>query len=662
MKNKFYRNKLFSVGIIIFLMLFISACSPSNSTLPATDSDTFSISGQVTVGGTGIAGVTVNLVNDGETPTATAVAGTKKISRNTAALAPTTTDASGNYTFSGLGNGTYTVIPQSGEYTFDDVSTVTNINGAPVTNVNFIGQTCVETFSISGRVTFLGIVAPDEVLNASNPSVDPSQTVAGLPGILIQLSLASAEKDLSGRLSSSTPSNIIGTAITDGTGYYSFYGVAPGEYVVTPVNANYVFNTSPYDVTITTDSVYDINWASRAVQFTQADLVGTWNMNLLRSGLVNEWTRAQIAVDAFGVASCVSLSDSTPTTGCPSDFDLTLTIDAAGVVTQEGENAADGGTGHMTMTSNKNFMAGTGTTGLSGSASSSTNKNPITGTSQNEAAGSYHLAIMQKVVPETAYGNIDLRNKSFVFHGMSVGGASGWAHGTGTTDAARLITMDTPVVSDGSVMTLPSGLTISVSNSGIVTVSGETSFQGFLSDDRKTIVGTFTTENSFDSNKNNTNKNTAGLLSGNSYQIVIIQILGQVYPEGDMPGQMSAGHSLATGFFGPFWIHYKLGTALGKMYTYNWETSNGIPAPSSGFYYASVSSTGTVTIPNDVDTGTGIPSFHGQISHDGLFMVGTQSASAPEAAQQGQGDIPVSDMYILTVTTKPGLKRLGGIY
>jgi hypothetical protein len=642
MKSKFYKNKLFSVGIIIFLMMFISACTTGSGERQVT-ADSFSISGKVTVDGTGIAGVTVTLLADGETPAEVVTTGAKKISRSAAALTPqTTTDASGNYTFSGLGNGTYTVVPQSGSYTFDDVSTVTNINGANVSNVDFVGTNCDTTYSISGTIIFAGLVAPasEGITQAgvlANPSGSSVPPIAGLPGVTIQLRMASLENNQAGTKGKSgsflVDGSIIGTAITDGTGYYSFTGVAPGDYTVTAVNANYQFSpSSSQSVSIVSDNAYDYNWATKAVAFTQADLVGTWYMNLLRTGTVNEWSRAQISVDAGGVASCVpmSMSNSTNSDGCPDPFDLKLTIDATGVVTQSGANAADGSTGHMTMTSNKNFMAGTGTTGTSGSFQS---KNSGTVTSPSDiVAGSYHLAIMQKVVPGTAYGNVDLRNKSFAFHGMSVGSANGWAYGTATSDAASVISItDSHVSPDDSVVSLPDGLTMSVNSSGIVTVGGVTSFQGFLSDDRKTIVGTFS--------------------SDDSYQLVIIQVLGQTYPEGTLLGQMAAGHSLATGHYGPFWAHYKVVSAkVGKIYFYDWETSDLSPAPTSGFFNASISSTGTVTIAEDT-------SYNGQISHDGLFQVSTQTLSS-EPALQNQPNYVDTNFYMLSVATKPGMQKL----
>ena len=52
----------------------------------------------------------------------------------------TTTDASGNYTFSGLANGSYTVTPSLSDYTFKPTSRAVKIKGANKTRENFKGQ------------------------------------------------------------------------------------------------------------------------------------------------------------------------------------------------------------------------------------------------------------------------------------------------------------------------------------------------------------------------------------------------------------------------------------------------------------------------------------------------------------------------------------------
>jgi Putative Ig domain/Abnormal spindle-like microcephaly-assoc'd, ASPM-SPD-2-Hydin/Immunoglobulin domain len=54
-----------------------------------------------------------------------------------AATATTTADTSGSYTFTGLPNGMYTIVPNHSGFTFTPSSQTTTINGANVTGVNF---------------------------------------------------------------------------------------------------------------------------------------------------------------------------------------------------------------------------------------------------------------------------------------------------------------------------------------------------------------------------------------------------------------------------------------------------------------------------------------------------------------------------------------------
>ncbi len=79
---------------------------------------TYTISGTISSGGTGISDVTVTLSGAGS--------GT------------TTTDSNGNYTFTGLSNGSYTVTPSKSGYTFtpDNVT----INGASQTGDNIMAS------------------------------------------------------------------------------------------------------------------------------------------------------------------------------------------------------------------------------------------------------------------------------------------------------------------------------------------------------------------------------------------------------------------------------------------------------------------------------------------------------------------------------------------
>jgi hypothetical protein len=78
-----------------------------------------------------------------------------------AAAATTVTDASGNYIFSGLANGTYTVTPTNTGYTFSPVNQNVTVNGANQTGVNFtataqVPHTVALSWTASATTTVTG--------------------------------------------------------------------------------------------------------------------------------------------------------------------------------------------------------------------------------------------------------------------------------------------------------------------------------------------------------------------------------------------------------------------------------------------------------------------------------------------------------------------------
>ena len=178
------KEKVSSKVLLYFLMLmflmFVIGCSSAENALPI-----HSISGVVTAGVTGLAGVTVNL-----TGTATKT---------------TTTDTNGTYSFSGMAGGNYTVTPSLAGYTFSPLSTSASLTGSTFTaTANFTATASSGlTYSISGQVS--GAV---------------------LAGVTI---------NLTGDATAST--------LTDASGNYSFPAILlNGNYTVTPSLTGYTFS------------------------------------------------------------------------------------------------------------------------------------------------------------------------------------------------------------------------------------------------------------------------------------------------------------------------------------------------------------------------------------------------------------------------------------
>ena len=85
---------------------------------------TYPMSGQVTFNGSGLSGVTIALCG--------------QVSATATRSATTTTDASGNYTFTDIANNSYTIItPSKAGFTFSPTSSPQTVSGANITGVNF---------------------------------------------------------------------------------------------------------------------------------------------------------------------------------------------------------------------------------------------------------------------------------------------------------------------------------------------------------------------------------------------------------------------------------------------------------------------------------------------------------------------------------------------
>jgi uncharacterized surface anchored protein len=135
-----------------------------------------------------------------------------------AATGTTATNASGNYTFAGLANGSYTVTPSLAGYTFNPVSRNVAVSGANVTGQNFTGTASGGTFSISGNVKDSNGLA--------------------MSGVTITLGGAANQ-----------------TTTTNASGNYSVTNLAPGTYTVTPSKWGYFFTPASRSVTITNQNV-----------------------------------------------------------------------------------------------------------------------------------------------------------------------------------------------------------------------------------------------------------------------------------------------------------------------------------------------------------------------------------------------------------------------
>ncbi len=170
---------------------------------------TAGIRGQVSVEGSGLAGVTVSLSGEGDDRTAT-------------------TDAGGQYAFSKLRAGDYSVAVSGYDADaigFDATSQSVTVALGETANVRFDGA-YLRTSGVVGQVSVAGMGLAD-----------------------VAVTLASADMDSM-------------TDTTDASGFYSFSALAAGDYTVsiTVASAAYVFSTTSMDVTLADDESATVNF------------------------------------------------------------------------------------------------------------------------------------------------------------------------------------------------------------------------------------------------------------------------------------------------------------------------------------------------------------------------------------------------------------------
>jgi len=130
-----------------------------------------------------------------------------------------TADSSGNYTFTGLANGTFTVTPSKAGYSFTPAFQTATVNGANVTGVNFTAS--AQTWTISGNVSTNGV------------------------GATISLS-----------------GTMTGSTTADSSGNYSFAGLPNGNYTLTPTKSGYTFSPTSQNVGVNNANPPAVNFTA----------------------------------------------------------------------------------------------------------------------------------------------------------------------------------------------------------------------------------------------------------------------------------------------------------------------------------------------------------------------------------------------------------------
>jgi CSLREA domain-containing protein len=211
---------------------------------------------------------------------------------------PVVSDSNGNYSFTNVIAGTYTLTPSKTGYAFSPATRNVTVSNANINNQNFTGYNS----TLSGRIAFsdgTGIVNAQVKLNTGRSVLTNSAGyytfTAMLPGaytvtpVLAGYSFDPAYRPvtignssigninftggytISGRIADSSGNAIVNQAVTrtgssssvttNSAGYYSFYGVANGTYTVTPTAGTYGFTPPSRNVTVNGASVSGQNFS-----------------------------------------------------------------------------------------------------------------------------------------------------------------------------------------------------------------------------------------------------------------------------------------------------------------------------------------------------------------------------------------------------------------
>jgi hypothetical protein len=283
-------------------------------------SSAYSMTG--TISGTGGAGATVNVVG----PVTTS----------------TTADVSGNYSFSAMTNGSYTLTPSNPGFSFAPASQGVIVSGSNATVPAFTAT--AQTYTISG-------------------------TISGAGGNGATVSLGGAAT---------------ATTTANASGGYSFTGLANGSYTVTPTKSGFVMTPSSQPITVNGANA-TANFSSTAQTFSIAGTISGTGGNgatVILSGTAGATTTA----NSSGVYTFSALANGS----------YTVTASKAGFIMTPASQAItiNGANGTANFSSAQTFTI-TGTiSGAGGSGATVSLTGAATATTTANTSGAYSFSVV----------------------------------------------------------------------------------------------------------------------------------------------------------------------------------------------------------------------------------------------------------------------------
>jgi hypothetical protein len=266
------------------------------------------------------------------------------------------------------------------------------------------------------------------------------------------------------KFADTTSTSAIVTGLTNNTTYY---------FVVTSVNS-------------TSESAESNEVSATPVlppSFSQSDLTGDWNFNILVTGASDRWMRGRLSIDGSGTVSFTSFQDSSGGTTPPADLFPALYLDSGGTVRDAATGTA---VFRGVMASRLNMVVGTAFTG---SAS------PL-------------IAILQKQVSGVTFSDNDLKGfgnagggaRRFVYNQISTGSVQEWEYAVGQIGSDQTVQYTTFTAPSNPATPGKKASKLSITGDGIVTESltgasprpSVVMDRGVMSADKSVIVATAT--------------------------------------------------------------------------------------------------------------------------------------------------------------------------
>jgi hypothetical protein len=291
-------------------------------------------------------------------------------------------------------------------------------------------------------------------------------------------------------------------------------------------------------------------------------------------GIASGWKHWTMTSDNSGGQTFTSYLDSAGSTP-PSPGAVIWTISTTGVVSESGASGNPSFHGQMSL-----------------------NRELVIGTDSRDTGQTTRLRVYRKRTG-TAFTSADLANKTFTNHWLDTGISAtdntwGYASG-GTTDGSGVVTTGGTVTDPFGTSPGNSGATLSVSSAGIITLSGEPTFYGLMTDDKKVIfyIG-------------------GGLTQ---YEFGVIMITGQTYTQSDFAGTVN-GITIVNAPK-PVWAYGVASIDAAGTGTYlSYTDSVGGATPAN--FTRVLSSSGVITAPL-------IATLHGQLSYNKDISVHTNT-------------------------------------